>query len=1021
MRARSGAIGGVYGRRGSPAEGVSSVCVGNALIVLIASLLAVMFLGPGGPTGPDAKLNVALKTTGIVGDRRNDVLSIDKATNDRDRLPSERTRISGRRGTFVRRLAVGLVLSLILSPFVYGNGVATHTTSPYRESSDKMSVEMVSIPETVSIPPWTGPNVPSPVTNPYDSANGAWKFPSGSYLSRPESGATGWPNPTSCTRWTTVEGDFFGWDGNDQVKPLSFQTAWVWEVDYDVQANTPFMSRFFGAYLLNSAGHLRTGSLCNQDANSEPSSGTADIVVAVVPISSAAHVIRYYSTAIWDLGSFVPLLYTAWTPQINNIPDGTANVGRWIVPQNTNVRFASTIYSLWSGVLAGWDLVSNRLTPVYVPPKVEIHFPRPLFQGGDVPNKEPFSHYHVMGAKCGWTRPDNPFDLFDRPNISDCAPYWHNFHWQIHIDSTAAAKNAFVINHLYGHYVMQRLFGGAYPSNGATEDQSSRFAGDFDENGNCDASSGAISFQLYCDKRFTIFYSDLDSTYGREVAWAEAWADYFALRAIGGSSTIQFQRSAFDSSCPNCAWSINFEPVYTPRWGAQVEYNVLAALNDMFDSSVDHLDSIAVPSSDIWRAFAATFSKSLAYYWRQFRSTFASDISKVYGSRLAIFNNNIDYLTDLRLTQNTAASVSPVVAAEGSNFHVVWVDARNGNNEIYYKKVDSNWNVVVGDTRLTSNSADSVSPSVGVGLSGRVEVIWSDKRNGNYEIYKRTYTPSGGWGAETRLTTTAPDSKEPDVAFDSSGNALYAWREVQRTSTSETESIQHSRNGGSATLLDSFVGAALAATHTDRMRGPSITSGGTGYVHVVWSRGPAWPAEFGTTDLYYRRWTGSAWASRFTLGQDQDAPRTIRIDAAGATVVTVWDQWQNGFDISYRTSSDYGASWAAEAVITKSAYQFAPDVAINPANGDWYVTYADNSLGQYEVGIFARARLLPPPFPAAIIGPIQASDFSGDSLYPRIAWSAAAGRFSVAWHDVRDGNSEVYWFAKDLPLILFSG
>src|SRR5207249_565592 len=161
---------------------------------------------------------------------------------------------------------------------------------------------------------------------------------------------------------------------------------------------------------------------------------------------------------------------------------------------------------------------------------------------------------------------------------------------------------------------------------------------------------------------------------------------------------------------------------------------------------------------------------------------------------------------DIRMTNDAAASFSPVMAVDSSgNHHMVWVDARNGNNEIYYKKVDANWNVLITDTRLTNNIADSLFPAITVSSGGTITVVWSDNRDGNYEIYRKTYTTA--WGTDTRRTTTPDDSKEPDVVVDSSGNLYYVWREVLRGANSEDEKIRYQFNDGTPVDLYTMSGA----------------------------------------------------------------------------------------------------------------------------------------------------------------------------------------------------------------------
>ncbi|MEO7292522.1 MAG: T9SS type A sorting domain-containing protein, partial [Ginsengibacter sp.] len=76
----------------------------------------------------------------------------------------------------------------------------------------------------------------------------------------------------------------------------------------------------------------------------------------------------------------------------------------------------------------------------------------------------------------------------------------------------------------------------------------------------------------------------------------------------------------------------------------------------------------------------------------------------------------------------------PSLSVSGLGAHVVWQDNRNGNYEIYYKRsIDGgiSWGT---DTRLTSNTAFSYSPSVSVSASV-VHVVWTDERDNNAEIY----------------------------------------------------------------------------------------------------------------------------------------------------------------------------------------------------------------------------------------------------------------------------------------------
>jgi hypothetical protein len=131
-------------------------------------------------------------------------------------------------------------------------------------------------------------------------------------------------------------------------------------------------------------------------------------------------------------------------------------------------------------------------------------------------------------------------------------------------------------------------------------------------------------------------------------------------------------------------------------------------------------------------------------------------------------DGGINWEADFRLTVNSAASVFPSVSLSGSLVHVVWAEERDGNLEIYHKRsVDGgiSWG---GDTRLTNNPDNSHYPSVSA--SGLImHVVWQDNRDGNYEIYNKRSTDGGiSWEADTRLTNNSAFSLSPSVVVSDS-------------------------------------------------------------------------------------------------------------------------------------------------------------------------------------------------------------------------------------------------------------
>ena len=114
--------------------------------------------------------------------------------------------------------------------------------------------------------------------------------------------------------------------------------------------------------------------------------------------------------------------------------------------------------------------------------------------------------------------------------------------------------------------------------------------------------------------------------------------------------------------------------------------------------------------------------------------------SEIYYKRSTDSGEN--WGADTRLTNNADMSRFPSIAVSGSLVHVVWEDTRDGYTQIYYKRSTDggiNWGA---DTRLTNINAMSVETCVTVSNSD-VHVVWVDDRDGNYEIYYKCSTDSG--------------------------------------------------------------------------------------------------------------------------------------------------------------------------------------------------------------------------------------------------------------------------------------
>jgi hypothetical protein len=188
-------------------------------------------------------------------------------------------------------------------------------------------------------------------------------------------------------------------------------------------------------------------------------------------------------------------------------------------------------------------------------------------------------------------------------------------------------------------------------------------------------------------------------------------------------------------------------------------------------------------------------------------------------------NGGTTWGADTRLTNNTFDSRYPSIKISGTIVHVVWYDLRNGNGEIYYKRSADggiNWGT---DTRLTNNSAASGNPSIAVSGSN-LFVVWEDNRDGNNEIYIKRSTDEGiNWGTDTRLTNNSAASGWPSIVAYLS-NVHVVWQDY-RDVNSEIY-YKRSSNGGTTWGTDTRLTNNSASSGL-----PSIAVSGS-LVHIVW-------------------------------------------------------------------------------------------------------------------------------------------------------------------------------------------
>ena len=319
------------------------------------------------------------------------------------------------------------------------------------------------------------------------------------------------------------------------------------------------------------------------------------------------------------------------------------------------------------------------------------------------------------------------------------------------------------------------------------------------------ASNGNIVHTVWWDNRldpinYEIFYK-------RSTDAGVSWGADVRLTNNAGDS--QYPSVSVTGSVVHVAWQDsrdgNFEIYYKRStdggvsWGSDIRLT-----NASFES---------------WNPSVAVSGAAVNIVWQERRD--GND--EIYTKRSTDGGNSWE--ADTRLTNNSDVSALPSVIISGSVVHTVWDDTRDGNAEIYYKR-SADGGVSWGtDIRLTNNSAASNSASVSVSDSF-VHVTWQDRRN-DWEIYYKRSADGGlSWGADIRLTNNAASSWYPAVSV--SGSAVHI---VWQDSRDGNEEIYYKRSTDGGVNWGSDL---RLTTNISGSWNPSVSVSGP-VVHVVWN------------------------------------------------------------------------------------------------------------------------------------------------------------------------------------------
>lgn len=295
--------------------------------------------------------------------------------------------------------------------------------------------------------------------------------------------------------------------------------------------------------------------------------------------------------------------------------------------------------------------------------------------------------------------------------------------------------------------------------------------------------------------------------------------------------------------------------------------------------------------------------------------------------------------SDTNLILTNYESTNPSICFSGSMLHTVWVDRRNGNDEIYYKRSTNeglNW---LPEVRMTDNVFGQEHTTI-CASGQNVCMFWRDGRNsGSYEIYYRRSTDDGAtWTEETRLTNFAGTRTAPAVTVVGSTIHL-VWDDGRHGANTEIyykKSTDYGVTWGNDTRL----------TNAPEISFNSSVAVSGNIVHVTWQ-----DYRHGLGEIYYKNSTdgGTTWGADVRITNDPLNSGDPSIDVSGPIVHLVWEDKKDGvFKIYYNVSTNAGATWGTEVKLSAGSGECGnPSIIVSGStvNTVWH----DYSDGNFEI------------------------------------------------------------------------
>ncbi|MCX5859473.1 MAG: hypothetical protein NT056_06200 [Proteobacteria bacterium] len=383
------------------------------------------------------------------------------------------------------------------------------------------------------------------------------------------------------------------------------------------------------------------------------------------------------------------------------------------------------------------------------------------------------------------------------------------------------------------------------------------------------------------------------------------------------------------------------------------------------------------------------------------------------------------------ISNNTGGSYRPsIVIGLDGNPIITWYDWSSSNPEIYVRRWDGSAWVEMGAGSasgggISNTTYESTYPSIAMGSDGNPVITWKDwVSGGSYETYVRKWNGSAwvemGTGSASGggISNNAGMSLSPSVIVSSDGNPIIAWED---NTSGDYEVYIRKWNGSAWVEMGTGSASSGGISNNSGYSGvPSLLLGSDGNPIVAWVDNSS---GSGNTDIYIRRWNGSAWMEMGTGSASGGGISNSEMGTSGPFLamgsdgkpIIAWrDDTLSGpsYDIFVKRWS--GSAWvemgtgsASSGGISNNAGNSEDPSIVIGLDGNPVIVWDDFSGGNDEIYVkrWNGSAWMEMGTGSASAGGI--SNNAGQSYWAAIA-IGPDGRPIVAWYDNTGTDWEIY-------------